>query len=187
MSVGINTIEVGNIIEYEGDLCSIVKKSHTKPGKGGAYFQVEMRSVKKGNKLNVRFNSGESVNKIRIDDKPCKVIFQENDAICVMDDSYDQIMVDKAFINEDALPFLVDGVDIVLGMHDDTVVSVTMPKTASGEVSECEPVIKGQTVTSSYKPSILSNGARVMVPPFVGVGDKIVVDLEKMEYLRREK
>lgn len=182
-----NDIRVGNVLEYNKRLWVVLKTMHTQPGKGGAYMQIEMKDIKDGTKNNIRFRSGETVEKVHLDQKMYQYLYEEDDSITLMDkDTFEQRLVSKDLVGEQA-PFLQEGMEVALEMHNDEPILIMLPETVVIEVVECEPVVKGQTVTSSYKPAILANGIRISVPPFINQGDKIVVKIETQEYMERAK
>jgi len=178
-------IRPGNIIEYEGGIWRAVKTQHTQPGKGGAYMQVELKNLINGRKDNVRFRSAETVEKIRLDTKEFQFLFAEGDALTFMDkDTYDQVQLPRDLLGE-AAAFLQDGMDVSMELYEERPISVQLPDQIEAVVVEADAVVKGQTASSSYKPAILDNGVRVMVPPFIGSGTRIVVDVYTQEYVRR--
>ena len=178
-------IRPGNIIEYENGLWRAVKIQHTQPGKGGAYMQVELKNLVDGRKTNVRFRSSETVEKVRLDTKDFQFLFAEGDQLTFMDkENYDQVSLPKDLLGE-AGAFLQDGMDVVMELYDDKPLSVQLPDTIEAMIVEADAVVKGQTASSSYKPALLENGVRVMVPPHVGAGTRIVVDVYSQEYVRR--
>jgi elongation factor P len=162
-----------------------VKIQHTQPGKGGAYMQVEMKNLIDGRKTNVRFRSAETVERIRLDTKDFSYLYAEGDDLVFMDkDSYEQITLPRDTLG-DAAAFLQDGMDVVMELHDERPISVQLPDTVEATIVEADAVVKGQTASSSYKPAILENGVRVMVPPHIGAGTRIVVDVYEQSYVRR--
>ena len=178
-------IRPGNIIEYEGGIWRAVKTQHTQPGKGGAYMQVELKNLINGRKDNVRFRSAETVEKIRLDTKEFQFLFAEGDALTFMDkDTYDQVQLPRDLLGE-AAAFLQDGMDVSMELYEERPISVQLPDQIEAVVVEADAVVKGQTASSSYKPAVLDNGVRVMVPPFIGAGTRIVVDVYAQEYVRR--
>ncbi|MDE1173755.1 MAG: elongation factor P [Parvibaculaceae bacterium] len=180
-----NEIRPGYTIEHDGGLWLAVKVEHVKPGKGGAYAQVELKNLINGTKLNERFRSAESVERVRLEQRDYQYLYENGDALVFMDEStYEQIEISKEFVGERAA-FLQEGMKVVVESYEEKPLGITIPAQVTLEITETEPSIKGQTATSSYKPAILSNGVRVMVPPFVGVGERIVVDTTEVTYLRR--
>ena len=178
-------IRPGNILEYEGGIWKVAKIQHTQPGKGGAYMQVEMKNLIDGRKTNVRFRSADTVEKVRLDTKDFQYLYAEGDDLVFMDkDTYEQITIAKDIVGE-AAEFLQDGMDVVLELWEDRPISVELPETVEALIVEADAVVKGQTASSSYKPAILDNGVRVMVPPHIGSGTRIVVHVYDREYVRR--
>ena len=178
-------IRPGNIIEYEKGLWRAVKIQHTQPGKGGAYMQVELKNLIDGRKNNVRFRSAETVERVRLDTKDFQFLFADGDQLTFMDkENYDQVALDKGILG-DAAAFLQDGMDVVMELYDDRPISVQLPDTVEALIVEADAVVKGQTASSSYKPAALENGVRVMVPPHIGAGTRIVVDVYSQEYVKR--
>ena len=183
----INAVEIrpGNILEYEGGLWRAVKIQHTQPGKGGAYMQVEMKNLIDGRKNNVRFRSAETIEKVRLDTKDFQFLFAEGDTLTFMDkETYEQVSLDSGILG-DAAAFLQDGMDVVMELWEDRPISVQLPDQIEATIVEADAVVKGQTASSSYKPAILDNGVRVMVPPHITSGTKIVVHVYDREYVRR--
>ena len=178
-------IRPGNIIEYEGGLWRAVKIQHTQPGKGGAYMQVELKNLIDGRKSNERFRSAETVEKVRLDTRDFQFLYAEGDQLTFMDKvNYDQVQLPRDLLGE-AAAFLQDGMDVVMETWEDRPISVQLPDQIEAMVVEADAVIKGQTASSSYKPAILDNGVRIMVPPHIGAGTRIVVDVYEQEYVRR--
>jgi elongation factor P len=183
----INAVEIrpGNILEYEGGLWRAVKIQHTQPGKGGAYMQVEMKNLIDGRKNNVRFRSAETLEKVRLDTKDFQFLFADGDALTFMDkETYDQVTLDRGILG-DAAAFLQDGMDVVMETYDEKAISVQLPDTIEALIVEADAVVKGQTASSSYKPAVLENGVRVMVPPHISAGTRIVVDVYEQTYVKR--
>jgi elongation factor P len=188
MKINANSIRLGTVLEHNNRLYVVVKNpEHTQPGKGGAYVQVEMKDIKTGTKVNERFSSSENVEKVRLDEKSYQFLYFEDNNLTLMDnETYDQITIPKDILGNQ-LPFVQDGMEIRLEMHNEEVISATVPEKIICIIDTTEPVIKGQTVTSSFKPAILDNGVRVMVPPFINIGDKVVVRTTDCTYLERAK
>ncbi|MDE0880148.1 MAG: elongation factor P [Sphingomonas bacterium] len=183
----INAVEIrpGNILEYEGGIWRAVKIQHTQPGKGGAYMQVEMKNLIDGRKNNVRFRSAESLEKVRLDTVDFQYLFREGDTLTFMDKlNYEQITLDADILG-DAAAFLQDGMDVVMELYDERPISVQLPNQVEATIVEADAVVKGQTASSSYKPALLENGVRVMVPPHIGAGTRIVVDVYEQTYVKR--
>ena len=178
-------IRPGNIIEYEGGIWRAVKTQHTQPGKGGAYMQVEMKNLIDGRKTNVRFRSAEIVERVRLDTKDFQFLFAEGDQLTFMDkESYEQVQLPRDLLGE-AAAFLQDGMDVTMELYEERPISVQLPEQVECTIVEADAVVKGQTASSSYKPAVLENGVRVMVPPHIGSGTRIVVDVYEQTYVRR--
>ena len=178
-------IRPGNIIEYEGGIWRAVKIQHTQPGKGGAYMQVEMKNLIDGRKNNVRFRSAETVERVRLDTKDFQFLYRDGDMLVFMDkDTYEQVSLPEDLIGEPA-EFLQDGMDVVMELYNERPISVQLPDQVEATIVEADAVVKGQTASSSYKPALLDNGVRVMVPPHITSGTRIVVDVYNREYVRR--
>ena len=180
-----NEIRPGNILEHDGGLWIAVKTEHVKPGKGGAFAQVELKNVRDGRKLNERFRSADKVERVRLDQKDQTFLYQNDAMLVIMDDeTFEQIEL-PADILGDRRPFLQDGMKVVVEYYGEEALSMRLPEKVTCEIVETEPVVKGQTAANSFKPAMLDNGLRVMVPPFVGSGEKIVVNTETFDYVER--
>ncbi len=187
MKVPGNTIRPGNVVEHQGGIWIAVKIAHTQPGKGGAYLQVELKNLIDGRKLNERFRSSEKVEKIRLEQKNNTFLFEADGMYTFMDtETYEQIEIDGELMG-DKTAFLQDGMEVIVESYEDKPIGVELPATVELEVTETEPVVKGQTAKSSNKPATMSNGTRVMVPPFVNQGDKIKINTEDGSYSERVK
>ncbi|MGE0847653.1 MAG: elongation factor P [Flavobacteriaceae bacterium] len=185
MKINGNEIRPGNVIQHNDSLWVAVKTNAVKPGKGGAYNQVELKNLLNGSKLNERFRASETVERVRLEQKDFQYLYAEGDMLVFMDtENYEQINLAEDFVGERAA-FLQDGMMVTVEMHEGMPIGITLPAQVVLEITEAEPVVKGQTAASSYKPAILENGVRCMVPPFIGVGEKIVVDTGEITYLRR--
>lgn len=176
-------IRPGNILEYEGGIWKVAKIQHTQPGKGGAYMQVEMKNLQDGRKTNVRFRSADTVERVRLDTKDFQYLYAEGDSLVFMDrDTYEQIQLPADLLG-DAAAFLEDGMEVTLEMWEDKPISVALPEQVEAVIVEADAVVKGQTASSSYKPAVLENGVRVMVPPHIGAGTRIIVDVYERTYV----
>ena len=185
MKINGNEIRPGNVIEHKGGLWIAVKTQAVKPGKGPAYAQVELKNAIDGTKLNERFRSSETVERVRLEQKDYQFLYADGDMLTFMDsDTYDQIQIPRDLLEERAA-FLQDGMKVTVESHEGRPIGVAIPDQVTLEVVEAEPVVKGQTAPSSYKPAKLENGVRVLVPPFVGVGERVVVDTNELTYVRR--
>ena len=187
MKVNGNTIKPGNIIEHKNGLWVATKTSHVKPGKGGAFAQIELKSLKDGSKLNERFRSSENVEKVILEETPYVFLYKENDSLIFMNNqTFEQISVNIDMIGNQAA-FLQDGMNVIINIYDENPVSIIMPDNCIEEIVEADAVIKGQTVSSSFKPAILKNGVKVMVPGHIEVGTKIVVRPSDCTYVEKAK
>jgi len=176
-------IRPGNIIEYEGGIWKVAKIQHTQPGKGGAYMQVEMKNLIDGRKTNVRFRSADTVEKVRLDTKDFQYLYTDGDMLVFMDtDTFEQINLSTDIVG-DAVAFLQDGMTVTLELYDEKPISVQLPDQVEAEIVEADAVVKGQTASSSYKPAVLDNGVRVMVPPHISAGTRIIVDVYERTYV----
>lgn len=176
-------IRPGNIIEYEQGIWKVGKIQHTQPGKGGAYMQVEMKNLVDGRKTNVRYRSADTVEKVHLDTKDFQYLYADEEALVFMDkDTFEQINLPKDLLG-DAAAFLTDGMDVTLELYDEKPISVALPDQVEATIVEADAVVKGQTASSSYKPAILENGVRVMVPPHIESGTRIVVDVYERTYV----
>ncbi len=180
-----NEIRVGNVIEHDGGLWIAVKTQHVKPGKGGAFAQVELKNLRNGSKLNERFRSADKVEKVRLEQKKQQFLYETDGKLVFMDnDTYEQLELDAEILGE-RRPFLQDGMMVEIEYHEEEPLSARLPEKVICEIAETEPVVKGQTAANSFKPAVLDNGVRISVPPFVGVGEKVEVMTETAEYLSR--
>lgn len=180
-----NEIRIGNVLEHNGGLWAAVKVDHVKPGKGGAFAQVEMRNLRNGSKLNERFRSADKVEQVRLEQKDQQFLYETDGMLVFMDiETYEQIELPAELLG-DRRPFLQDGMTIKVEFHEEEALNATLPQRVICKVVETEPVVKGQTAAKSFKPAVLDNGVKVMVPPFVGLDENIVVNTESMEYSER--
>jgi len=185
MKINGNEIRPGNVIQHKNGLWVAVKTQAVKPGKGPAYAQVELKNLVDGTKLNERFRASETVERVRLEQKDYQYLYAEGDMLTFMDtDTYDQIQLPRDFL-EDRAAFLQDGMTVTVESHEGKPLGVTLPDQVTLEVVEADPVVKGQTAASSYKPAVLENGVRVQVPPFIQTGERIVVDTNELTYVRR--
>jgi len=188
MKIDGNAIRPGNVIEHQGRLWRAVKIQHTQPGKGGAYLQVELKELRDGTKLNERFRSSEKVEKVRLDQKEYQFLFADDNMFTFMDnETYEQIVAEGDMIGEEQIPFLQDGMQVQIESYEGSLIGVQLPDTVILEVTEADAVVKGQTASSSYKPGVLENGVKVMVPPHIAAGTRIVVNTADGSYVERAK
>jgi elongation factor P len=180
-----NEIRPGYVIEYDGALWAVVKTGAVKPGKGPAYNQVELKNIIDGRKLNNRFGSDERVEKVRLEQRDFQYLYKEGDKLIFMNnETYEQIELAEDFVGDRAA-FLQDNMVVTLELHDERPIGIKLPDQVTLEIVEADPVIKGQTASSSYKPAKLENGLRVMVPPFITAGEKVIVDTAEITYISR--
>ncbi len=176
-------IRPGNIIEYEGGIWKVAKIQHTQPGKGGAYMQVEMKNLQDGRKTNVRYRSADTVEKVRLELQEYQFLYEDGDMLVFMDQStFEQINLPADLLG-DARAFLEDGMTVTLELWEEKPISVALPDQIEATIVEADAVVKGQTASSSYKPAKLENGVRVMVPPHIESGTRIIVDVYEQTYV----
>jgi len=187
MKINANTIRGGMVIEHEGKQWSVLKHAIVQPGKGGAFIQVEMRDVATGTKSQARWRTADSVERLEVRQIDCQYLFKDGDMYTFMDkETYDQFSLNAELIGEKAA-FLQDNMDVTVDFIEGKPVSVNLPASVVLTVVEADPVVKGQTAASSYKPGVLENGLKVLIPPFVEAGTKIVVNTEDCTYVERAK
>ena len=185
MKINGNSVKPGMIVEHKNDLWVVTKSQSVKPGKGGAFNQVEMKSLKNGSKLNERFRASEEVERVRVDEEKFQYLYQHENKLIFMNlTDYEQMELDVEFIG-DKIDLLRENDEVILEMYDEKPIGIQLPKTLIFEVSETEAVVKGQTAASSNKPAVLENGLRVMVPPFIEQGEKVIINTEDLTYLKR--
>jgi elongation factor P len=185
MKINGNEIRPGNVLEHNGGLWVAVKTNHVKPGKGGAFAQVELRNLRNGSKLNERFRSEDKVERVRLEQKDQQFLYQQEDMLVFMDaETFEQTELPAEILGE-RRPFLQDGMTVTVEYHESEALNATLPEKVICTVEETEPVVKGQTAANSYKPAVLDNGVRIMVPPFVGQGEQVVVMTDSAEYVER--
>src|SRR5690606_5400553 len=180
-----NEIRPGNVIEHNGGLWVAVKTMAVKPGKGGAYNQVELKNLIDGTKLNERFRAAETVEKVRLEQKDFTFLYEQGDMLVFMDqESYEQLELQKDFVGDRAA-FLQDGMKVTVEMHEERPIGIALPDQVTLAITEADPVVKGQTAASSYKPAVLENGIRILVPPFIESGERVIVDTNEITYISR--
>ena len=185
MKINATEIRVGMILEYKEDLWEVLKTNHVKPGKGGAFAQVEMKSLSKNTKLNERFRSSESVEKATLEEVKYNFLFKdENDFYFINPDTFEQISLGKDIIGEKG-KMLNENLEVTINFHNENPLGILLPKQLTYVIETTDAALKGQTVSSSYKPAVLKNGLNVQVPPFIESGDTIVVDTRTMEYVKK--
>ncbi len=187
MKINGNAVRVGNVIEHNDRLWVAVKTQAVKPGKGGAFNQVELKDIRNGTKLNERFRADQQVERVRLEQSKAQYLFREEDILTFMDaETYEQTMVNAELLGDQAI-YLQDGMEVTVETYEGEALSVVLPETVVMEVVEADAVVKGQTASSSYKPGILENGARIMVPPHIEAGTRVVVKPADGTYVERAK
>jgi len=181
-----NEISPGTMLNYDGGLWIAVKTVKVKPGKGGAYNQVELKNIETGTKLNQRFRSDEAVDEAILDKKDFQFLFATGDMLTFMDmENYEQIELSIDFVGEDQAKFLQDGMKTLVNMYDGRPIGIKLPVQVTLTIAEADPVMKGGTAAPSFKTAVLENGLKVQVPPFIGAGERIIVATEDGSYVRR--
>ena len=185
MKINASEIRVGMLLEYKNDLWQVLKTQHVKPGKGGAFAQVEMKSVNKNTKLNERFRSSETVEKASLDEIKYNFLFEDENNYIFMDPkTFEQIEIKKAIIGEKG-KLLTENLEVTVSIFNDTPITVDLPNQITCKIKETDVALKGQTVSSSYKPATLNNGLNIQVPPFIEVDDEVIIDTRNLEYIKK--
>ena len=185
MKINAGDIRVGMLIEYKNDLWEVLKTQHVKPGKGGAFAQVEMKSVGKNTKINERFRSSENVEKATLDENNYNYIYEDENNYFFMDSkSFEQVEVKKEIVGEKG-KLLTENLEVLISIYNEIPIFVKLPNQIQSKVKSTDVAIKGQTVSSSYKPALLDNGIKIQVPPFVEAGDEIILDTRTIEYIKK--
>ncbi|MHA3978926.1 elongation factor P [Halovulum sp. GXIMD14794] len=180
-----NEIRPGNVLEHNDGLWVAVKVSHVKPGKGGAFAQVEMKNLRNGSKLNERFRAADKVERVRLEQKDQQFLYETDGMLVFMDqETFEQIELPADILGE-RRPFLQDGMTVTIEYHESEALSAALPQKVTCKIVETEPAVKGQTAANSFKPAVLDNGVRIMVPPFVNQDEDVIVNTETMEYSER--
>jgi elongation factor P len=180
-----NEIRPGYVIEHDGGLWVAVKTNTVKPGKGGAYNQVELKNLINGTKLNERFRSAETVEQVDLELKDFSFLYEQGEALVFMDtETYEQLELQKDFVGDRAA-FLQDGMMVTVRLYQEKPIGISLPDQVVLAITEADPVLKGQTAASSYKNAVLENGIRILVPPFIAAGERVLVDTNEITYLRR--
>lgn len=188
MKIDGNEIRPGNVIEHQGRLWRAVKTQHVKPGKGGAFLQVELKDIRDGTKLNERFRSAETVERVRLEQKEYQFLFSDGDMHTFMDqETFEQITLGANVLDEEQARFLQDGMMVQIESFEEEPLGVALPERVTLQVVEADPVVKGQTATSSYKPAMLDNGVRIQVPPHIEAGTAVVVNTADATYVERAR
>lgn len=187
MKIDGSAVRMGMVVEYQNKLCLVVKHEIRTPGNLRSFNQVELKDLKNGTKNNIRLASDEKVERVQLDSKQYNFLFAEDDTLTFMDnESFEQISMPKELVGQ-SLPFLQDGMTVSIETYEGKPLSIALPSKVACKIVEADPVVKGQTAASSYKPAILENGVRVMVPPFIPAGETIIVDTSTLEYVERAK
>ena len=185
MKINAGEIRVGMLLEYKDDLWQVLKTQHVKPGKGGAFAQVEMKSVNKNTKLNERFRSSETVEKASLDEINFNYLYEDENKYFFMEpNSFEQIEIKKEVVGEKG-KLLTENLEVIISFYNNTPISVDLPNQVTCSIKTTDAALKGQTVSSSYKPAILDNGLNIQVPPFIEAGDIIIVDTRNLEYIKK--
>ena len=185
MKINAGEIRVGMLLEYKNDLWQVLKTQHVKPGKGGAFAQIEMKSVNKNTKLNERFRSSETVEKASLEETNYNFLYEDDNDYFFMDPkSFEQINIKKEIIGEKG-KLLTENLEVSVSFYNESPISVDLPNQVTCKIESTDAALKGQTVSSSYKPAILNNGLNIQVPPFIEAGDEIIVDTRNLEYIKK--
>ena len=185
MKINAGEIRVGMLLEYKNDLWQVLKTQHVKPGKGGAFAQVEMKSVNKNTKLNERFRSSETVEKASLEETNYNFLYEDENNYFFMDPkSFEQIEIRKDIIGEKG-KLLTENLNVLVSFYNESPISVDLPNQVTCKIESTDAALKGQTVSSSYKPAVLDNGLNIQVPPFIEAGDEVVVDTRDLEYVKK--
>ena len=185
MKISANEIRVGMLVEYKDDLWEVLKTQHVKPGKGGAFNQVEMKSLNKNTKLNERFRSSDNVERAIVEEIDHSFLYEDKgDYYFINNKTFEQISLKKNSIGEKS-KFLTEGLEVVLGIYNEIPIKIDLPNQIECKIETTDAAIKGQTAASSYKPALLENGINILVPPFVESGDSIIVDTRTIEYVKK--
>ena len=185
MKINASEIRVGMLLEYKNDLWQVLKTQHVKPGKGGAFAQVEMKNVNKNTKLNERFRSSETVEKASLDETNFNYLYEDDqNYFFINPKTFDQIEIKKDIIGEKG-KLLTENLEVTVSFYNDSAISVELPNQVKCKIKDTDVALKGQTVSSSYKPATLDNGLNIQVPPFIESGDEIIIDTRNLEYIKK--
>jgi len=185
MKINAGEIRVGMLLEYKNDLWLVLKTQHVKPGKGGAFAQVEMKSVGKNTKLNERFRSSETVEKASLEETDFNYLYDDENNYIFMDPkTFEQIEIKKSLIGEKG-KLMTENLKVSVSFHNENPISVELPNQVTCKIETTDVALKGQTVSSSYKPATLNNGLNIQVPPFIDSGDEVIVDTRTLEYIKK--
>jgi elongation factor P len=185
MKINAGEIRVGMLLEYKNDLWQVLKTQHVKPGKGGAFAQVEMKSIGKNTKLNERFRSSETVEKASVEETNFNYLYTDENNYFFMDPkTFEQIEIKKDIIGEKG-KLMTENLEVSVSFYNDNPISVELPNQVTCKIETTDVALKGQTVSSSYKPATLDNGLNIQVPPFIDSGDEVIVDTRTLEYIKK--
>ena len=185
MKINASEIRVGMLLEYKNDLWQVLKTQHVKPGKGGAFAQVEMKSVNKNTKLNERFRSNETVEKASLEEINFNYLYEdENNYFFMQPKTFEQIEIKKDLVGEKGKLF-TENLEVSINFYNDLPISVDLPNQVTCKIKTTDAALKGQTVSSSYKPAVLDNGLNIQVPPFIEAGDNVIIDTRNLEYIKK--
>ena len=185
MKINAGEIRVGMLLEFKNDLWQVLKTQHVKPGKGGAFAQVEMKSVNKNTKLNERFRSSETVEKASLEETNFNFLYKDDSNYFFMNPkSFEQIEIKKDIIGDKG-KLLTENLEVSVSFYNESPISVDLPKQVQCKIKSTDVALKGQTVSSSYKPALLDNGLSIQVPPFIEDGDEIIIDTRSLEYIKK--
>ena len=185
MKINAGEIRVGMLLEYKNDLWQVLKTQHVKPGKGGAFAQVEMKSFGKSTKLNERFRSSETVEKASLDEKNFNFLYEDENKYFFMEPkTFEQIELKKEIVGEKG-KLLIENLEVTVSFYNENPITVELPNQVKCKIDVTDVALKGQTVSSSYKPATLVNGLNIQVPPFIESGDEIIVDTRNLEYVKK--
>ena len=185
MKINVNELRVGMLIEYKNDLWEVLKTQHVKPGKGGAFNQVEMKSINKSTKINERFRTGETIEKANVDEVELNYLYEDGEKFFFINQkNFEQIEINKNIIGDKG-KFLKENLKIKIKFYDDRAIGLELPNQLNFKIKSTDAALKGQTVSSSYKPAVLENDIKIQVPPFIESGDEIVIDTRTIEYVKK--
>ena len=185
MKISASDIRVGMLLEYKNDLWQVLKTQHVKPGKGGAFAQIEMKSVNKSTKLNERFRSSETVEKASVEESKYNFLYEdENNYFFMEPKTFEQIEVKKNLVGEKG-KLLIENLEVSVSFYNEAPITVDLPNQVTCKIEKTDVALKGQTVSSSYKPAVLNNGLSIQVPPFIEADDEVIVDTRNLEYVKK--
>tara|TARA_Y100000817_G_C16663592_1_gene458292 strand:- start:127 stop:687 length:561 start_codon:yes stop_codon:yes gene_type:complete len=185
MKISANEIKVGMILEHNNDLWEVSKTQHVKPGKGGAFNQIEMKSINKDTKINERFRSSDSIERAIVEEEVYNFLYDDKGEFFFIDNkTFEQISIKKEILG-DKSKFLTEGIEVKIGIYNEKPIKIDLPNQIECKIETTDASIKGQTAASSYKPALLENGVNILVPPFIEIGDKIIVDTRTIEYVKK--